>query len=210
MVLISQTSSPRRRVSGSWFIDGARRVNCGARHQSVFGEVSKASEGGIKSTPSANKQTNKHIHISPYLFINVLDCTLPPRLPPFFCRRFNKLTGTLSAPGCRFISALPANLSLGKWKCMCWARPSDAGPAPSSLPPPSLEPRELLLHKMIIVVFGSIHLDYTDRNALIMICGRRSSEVCQKTLNVKSPAVVSNYQAVTHTHLNTHSPSSPL
>lgn len=74
--------------------------------------------------------------------------------------------------------------------------------------PPLLDPRELLLHEMIIVVFGSIHLDYTDRNALIMICGRRSSEVCQKTLNVKSPAVVSNYLMVWHrlsyTHTHTH------
>lgn len=33
--IISSTPS-----SGSWFIDGARGVNCGARHQSVFGEIS--------------------------------------------------------------------------------------------------------------------------------------------------------------------------
>lgn len=59
-------------------------------------------------------------------------------------------------------------------------------------PPALLDPQELLLHQMIVVVLGSIHLDYTDRNALIMICGRRSSEVCQKTLNVSSPAVVSD------------------
>jgi len=83
--------------------------------------------------------------------------------------------------------------------------------------PPVLDPRELLLHKMIMVVFGSIHPDYTDRNALIMICGSLSSEVCQKTVNVKSPPVVSNYLVVwhrlshTHTFAHTHTdmPSSP-
>lgn len=51
--------------------------------------------------------------------------------------------------------------------------------------------------KMIALMFGSIHLDYPDRIALIMICGSCSSEVCQKTVNVKSPPVVSNYP---HTH----------
>lgn len=38
---------------------------------------------GIKSTSSTNKQTNNCIHIPLHLFINVLDCSPPPRLAPF-------------------------------------------------------------------------------------------------------------------------------
>lgn len=118
MVLISKTSSPPRRVQE---VDLqtvlAELIAVRDTNQSLGRFLRRA---GIKSTPSTNKQTNKQTYsYAPYLFINVLDCTLPPRLPPFFCRRFNKLTETLSAPGCRFISPLPTNLSLGKWKCMC-------------------------------------------------------------------------------------------
>lgn len=90
-----------------------------------------------------------------------------------------------------------ANKSVfGKMEMYVLSTPKRHRPPHPPSTPPLLDPRELLLHEMIIVVFGSIHLDYTDRNALIMICGRRSSEVCQKTLNVKSPAVVSNYLMV--------------
>ena len=45
---------------------------------------------------------------------------------------------------------------------------------------------------MMMVALGNIRLDYGHRNALIMICRRRSSQVRQKTLNVKFPGVASD------------------
>lgn len=54
--------------------------------------------------------------------------------------------------------------------------------------------------RMIMLLFGGRLLDYSDRNALIMMCGSSSSEVSFKKTNVKSLPMTSNYLRI-HTHL---------